>query len=639
MTSKTRLRLEFLEDRCVPATWGNPWPDPSHLTLSFAPDGTAVDNGTSSLFSMTGNNASAWEFQILKAFQTWAVNSNINIGVVSDSGAAFTSGGAIQGDPRFGDVRIAAAPYSTGQLAETSPYDGYSAWSGSTILNSNYAYSPSGATGAYDLFSSMLHEAGHTFGFADSNDPTSVEYQYYRTYTGLSAGDIAALQSLYGGPRRLDQYAGAAIPNNAMTTAAALPVGQTIQGDISNNNEVEWFKFNTGLSVLPLTLSFRTAGVSLLTANVTVYNSAGNVVASSQSTDPLNGNLVLTLPPLSLLQTYYVKVSSARSDVFGIGTYQMRVADDTLSAITGFLAGLTNIFEPADTTDPANLNGSQSQATRLSGSQSTAGSQIDAQIQAKLVANNDYDWYAIKAPAYASGTNTESMLVSVWGVNQAILSPKVEVFDSNGQQLNATILTEDSYSSVLQLSNAVPGSTYYIRVDSNTGSSGDYRLAVAFPTNGIDIPVAATGTFGTAVSSSISTLTMNEGAFMHFALSVGGQAGAPDGVSMTIYDSNGKVVTTLSSGSGDSHSADLWLGAGTYSVVFQRSSSATSPLDFQLLSLLTTDPVGMQPSSDSSQTSSSSTSTSSSSTSNQAWTQSSGSYTGSSSSSSSTTYY
>jgi hypothetical protein len=41
------LRVEVLEDRCVPATWGNPWPDANHLTLSFAPDGTQVGNNTS----------------------------------------------------------------------------------------------------------------------------------------------------------------------------------------------------------------------------------------------------------------------------------------------------------------------------------------------------------------------------------------------------------------------------------------------------------------------------------------------------------------------------------------------------------------------------------------------------------------
>src|SRR5262249_8177391 len=154
--------------------------------------------------------------------------------------------------------------------------------------------------------------------------------KYTGIRTGLSAGDIAALQSLYGGPRQLDQYAGASTQNNSMATAAPLSVGDTMGGDISNNNEVEWFKFTTPLLNLltPLSLEFRTGGVSLLTANVSVYDSSGHLVASTQSTDPLNGNLVLNLNSLSPLKTYYVQVRSSRSDVFGIGSYQMRVAND-----------------------------------------------------------------------------------------------------------------------------------------------------------------------------------------------------------------------------------------------------------------------------------------------------------------------
>ena len=34
------LRLEALEDRAVPAVFGEPWLDGRHLTLSFAPAGT-----------------------------------------------------------------------------------------------------------------------------------------------------------------------------------------------------------------------------------------------------------------------------------------------------------------------------------------------------------------------------------------------------------------------------------------------------------------------------------------------------------------------------------------------------------------------------------------------------------------------
>src|SRR5260370_27727781 len=109
--SSRRLSVEQLEDRCVPA-FGTPWPDAAHLTLSFAPDGTAVGDHTSALFNTLNAIAptSTWEHEILRAFQTWAVQANINIGIVSDGGQPFGIPGAAQGDPRFGDIRIAAYP-------------------------------------------------------------------------------------------------------------------------------------------------------------------------------------------------------------------------------------------------------------------------------------------------------------------------------------------------------------------------------------------------------------------------------------------------------------------------------------------------------------------------------------------------
>src|SRR5437868_460056 len=97
------LYLEHLEDRCVPTTWGNAWPDAQHLSLSFAPDKTQVINQPSQLFQTLGAqfqtaNPAVWEQVILRAFQTWAANANINFSVRSDGGLAFGTRGAIQGD-------------------------------------------------------------------------------------------------------------------------------------------------------------------------------------------------------------------------------------------------------------------------------------------------------------------------------------------------------------------------------------------------------------------------------------------------------------------------------------------------------------------------------------------------------------
>src|SRR5947209_19571244 len=103
MTRTRRLNLERLEDRWTPATSGVTWPDGSHLTLSFVPDGTQVGNYTSNLFATLNRVAptAAWQRAILAAFQAWAAPVNLNVGVVADGGQPLGTGGAVQGDARF----------------------------------------------------------------------------------------------------------------------------------------------------------------------------------------------------------------------------------------------------------------------------------------------------------------------------------------------------------------------------------------------------------------------------------------------------------------------------------------------------------------------------------------------------------
>src|SRR5688572_21701074 len=108
--NRTRRPIGFepLEDRTVPAALGLPWPDAAALNLSFAPDGT--DNGQvdSSLFRTLDAVAPTpvWQREILRAFQTWAAAADVSVGLVRDGGQAFGAPGDIQGDYRFGDVRL-----------------------------------------------------------------------------------------------------------------------------------------------------------------------------------------------------------------------------------------------------------------------------------------------------------------------------------------------------------------------------------------------------------------------------------------------------------------------------------------------------------------------------------------------------
>ena len=99
-----RLGVETLEARDVPAVFGTPWPDGQHLTLSFAPDGTAVGDTGSNLAAMLSALGPNARRDALRAFQTWAVQANVNIGLVGDNGAVFGAGGEVQGDARFGDI-------------------------------------------------------------------------------------------------------------------------------------------------------------------------------------------------------------------------------------------------------------------------------------------------------------------------------------------------------------------------------------------------------------------------------------------------------------------------------------------------------------------------------------------------------
>src|SRR5262245_49764817 len=109
MERRRRLHIEPLEDRRTPAIFNVPWADGQNLTISFVPDGTAVDNQTSNLFQSlqaSGLSVEVWQREILRAFQTWAENANLNLGVVVDGGHPLGASGLPQGDSRFGDIRI-----------------------------------------------------------------------------------------------------------------------------------------------------------------------------------------------------------------------------------------------------------------------------------------------------------------------------------------------------------------------------------------------------------------------------------------------------------------------------------------------------------------------------------------------------
>jgi len=77
-----------------------------------------------------------------------------------------------------------------------------------------------------DLFSVTLHELGHALGLGHSDNPNDVMYPYYKMVSGLTADDIAAVQTLY-----------AAQPNAstpAPTPAPTSPTGSSLTLNIAS---------------------------------------------------------------------------------------------------------------------------------------------------------------------------------------------------------------------------------------------------------------------------------------------------------------------------------------------------------------------------------------------------------------------
>jgi hypothetical protein len=619
--NRRRPALEILEGRAVPATFGVPWADPSRLTLSFAPDGTPIVAHASSLFQTLNAQqpAAVWQKELLQAFQTWAVQANINIGLVNDGGEAFGTAGPPQHDPRFGDIRVGAQSMSSGQLSISVPNDPTlsSSWGGDVLINSNDNF----GSGGLDLYSVMLHEAGHVFGLGDSTNSGSPMYDQYQDNQRLTSADIAALQALYG-TRSLDPHEGSN-GNDTINTASQIqyPGGYTgttplvAYGDVGSNKDVDVFsvkplsKYNG-----PITFQLQSAGISLLTTKLTIMDSKGSVLGQAQAASDFGDTVTVHLGQSSSNQTYYVEVQGATQDVFGIGSYGLAITFDATnttssSAMESVLTGPYQNLGPNDINaiflNPGGVlfnpsgsggggGGSTTQLTSLPGyAQNT-----HYETTASLASSSQVNTYQIASPSTSNGQSLV-LTATVRAVAPSGVAPRITILDSGQHVVSAQILANGDGVFTIQASGLNSGGNYELQVSADDSASGvgNFALDATFGSTAADLSTFASGNVSASAPQQSYNLYVGESQLFQFLLSAS-SIGAPAGsaVQMTIKDQNGNVVYSLTANAGDTVSSNaLLLTPGAYTLSFTALGPPGGPvpaLSYNLMGESISDPIG-----------------------------------------------
>jgi hypothetical protein len=615
--------LESLEGRRLPAQFGVPWHHPDHLTLSFVPDGTSVAGAPSELFQTLDAQQSpaAWQQEILRTFQTWAVNADINFALTSDGGQPLGVPGPDQGDPRFGDIRIAAVPMASDVLSISVPHDPFlsGTWSGDILLNSA---APS--IGQADtLFPVLLHEVGHVLGLDDSPDPTSVMFSNLNHQTALAPEDIAAVQALYG-PRRDDPVEGP-WSNDTLATSAPMPEPAGYDGttpllfyaSISTLKDPNFYSLKTPAGYEgPLTIRLQTAGVSLLAPHLTVMDASGHVVGDVSSVTDTGDTLQVHLPYVRPGKSYFVEVRGATDDVFGIGEYVLAASFDARSTVgPGAIDTLArqsySYLSPDDIraifVDPqhalfhvdAHTNDTFATAEPLPAA-GIYGTEAPDRITASLSDATDVDVYRIETPddpqGYGAADRPLVMTVTVRATEVNGIMPTVSVFDENGELIPAVVLAHGDGTDTIQITDDQPASDYYIRVNADPTSGkvvGNYDLDVEYG----HVAAAPTTFLGSSPSGLGQTLSydlvVNEPQFFDFLLAATAGAAAPgEAVRMVLTDDHGRIVESRTAQAGATAGGDpVPLNPGVYQASFAILGPSL-PIGFRLYGASLTDPIG-----------------------------------------------
>src|SRR5262249_36958577 len=129
----------------------------------------------------------------------------------------------------------------------------------------------------------------------------------------------------------------------------------TASGDLNNPTGADAYTFTTPSLLAGFTLNLQRAGLSLVTPTVSLYDSAGRLVGSATSNDPLGGGLTLNVGRLGLLAKYTVVVKGA-GGAFDEGAYRLNIqAAPVVNSLLGSVTGtVTSTVQTVTSTLPTN---------------------------------------------------------------------------------------------------------------------------------------------------------------------------------------------------------------------------------------------------------------------------------------------
>lgn len=570
--------------------------------MSFAPDGTQAGDRSSALFESLNSElpTAVWQGEILRALQTWAVETNVNIGLVADGGQPFNSLGFKQGDLRFGDIRIGAYPMAGDVLAVANPYDPFvvNTWVGDVFLNSDYRFDVGGKNGAYDLFSVMLHEAGHVLGLGHSDDPASPMYEHFHNaQTGLTADDVAFLQQLYG-TRRADAY-DAQASNDDLATATSLQLDDrgraSIAADLTTLQDVDMYRIAVPNGAKSIDVDLHAAGISLLAARVSIVDSAGRVVATSAAAGPQNNDVVVNFDGVQAGSKYYVRVEKGADNVFGVGTYELNV---------GAVASTTDVESAVDDAPGTSTLGVDNESSPLSPTTlalanllATTPGYVEhsyyelAGTLSTVTREHVYRVHSVDiGPAM---TNVMTVVVDAYGASNV----QVAVFDDAGQVVPAKVIARHGDELGLQVIGVESNRDYYVRIHGDQYPiPTDFELEVDFAQDATHLEQLAVGRLAAGEVQTLRSLNAARSSELHWVLSTSDWSMPQEtGLQMTVFDAAGRAVYTLNAADGASRGGDLFLAAGSYTLRFARANGdVNTPVNFTLSGMTLSESLGPQ---------------------------------------------